>query len=243
MPPPQREPDDQRSWVNSTCTASPASPSEVSHCDHAVRRLPGGPVQRDDDSWLITSEVTLAPEAGEGDWAPVRVQVITVPADHAVKPNGEHSWDLTKPEFIELPTGERLALGRYYSKCFRVSQLDVDGELFVRISLHGLGFSEDFDWTESIFRGLVDVPIPILGSPPHDWQSMINVLSSSGSASIATAVVDVDGIGALGTWVIVFTTMTALINIYAPATEAVGNGVKHKINQFMGTPPGAPAED
>lgn len=200
-------------------------------------------MQRDDDSWLITSEVTLAP-GGERDWAPVRVQVITVPADHPVKPNGEHPWDLTKPESIELPTGERLALGRYYSKCFRVSQLDVDGELFVRISLHGLGFSEDFDWTESIFRGIVfDVPIPILGSPPHDWQSMINVLSSSGSASIATAVVDVDGIGALGTWVIVFTTMTTLINIYAPATEAVGNGVKHKINQFMGTPPGAPTAD
>ena len=199
-------------------------------------------MQRDDGSWLITSEVTLAP-GGERDWAPVRVQVITVPADHAVKPNGEHSWDLTKPESIELPTGERLALGRYYSKCFRVSQLGVDGELFVRISLHGLGFSEDFDWTESIFRGLVDVPIPILGSPLHDWQSLIHVLSSSGSASFATAVVDVDGIGALGTWVIVFTTMTTLINIYAPSTVPVGNGVKHKINQFMGTPPGAPTED
>ena len=89
----------------------------------------------DNDSWIITTEVTLVPDEGGGSVRlPVRVQVISLPAVVTIASDGGHPWNNERPESLDLPNGDRLAL-RYSSEHFRTEHLEGDAGLFSEVAL------------------------------------------------------------------------------------------------------------
>ena len=191
----------------------------------------------DDNSWIITTEVNLVPEPDDDvdGLDPVRAQIITVPDYSPSSLIGEDPSEPTYPDLI-LHGGEVISLD-YKTKGFRVNRLEDDAEYFIYLSLRSQGLSPTEDQIFLLRAMLLEVvPVPVLGSPPHDWQPLATLLSSGGGASVATAVATVQGTPAPATFIISFATMTVLINIFSPVTWALGHGVAHKINQFFGTP-------
>ena len=198
----------------------------------------------DDNSWLLTTEVTLVPEPHVKRRDQVRVQVITVPADlplvedpsWGVNTNRRHPWHDEWLPGLDLSSGERLSWSGA-AHFFAGRPEDDLGFLMAQV-LERMEGKRDATWEHDLFVALFEkVPIPVLGSPPRDWASLASLISSGGTASVATAVADVEGTGALATLVVSFTTMTVLMNIVAPVTQAVGQGIAHRIGTFLGTPP------
>ena len=196
-------------------------------------------MQRDDDSWIITTEVTLESQPRWRQDPPVRVQVITLPLEVALDSDGLHPWaEYESPDTLRLPGDDELRLNHLDYR-FKNTEFYKHALLFIDSSLE---IGRRYPWRDSINRSLLELPVPVLGTRPHDWQSL-SALVSSGGAGVATTVAAIEGSNAPATFIISFATMIVLIDMVSPAARALGRGAAFRIDQFCGTPPEAPPKD
>lgn len=184
----------------------------------------------DDSSWFVTTEVTLLPSSGED--RSVRVQVISLPDGVTLDENGRHPYIDTMNTVgfadLEEPLRHR---ARGWLSPYSAEDAAV---IFVAGALDD---QKGVDLT-LLARDLLSlVPVPVFGSPPSDWDSLGNLLTTTGGAGAAAALAVVDGDNVPVTLIVSFTAMTVVMNVVSPATRALGRGIAYRIDQFMGTPP------
>jgi hypothetical protein len=139
---------------------------------------------------------------------------------------------------LHLPGDDELRLNHLDYR-FRNTEFYKHALLFIDSSLE---IGRRYWWRDSLNRSLLTLPVPILGSHPDAWLPLATLVSSGG-AGVATTVAAIEGTNAPATFIISYATMTVLINVVSPATRALGRGIAHRIDEFMGTPPEAPAEE